>query len=237
VPGTLRSHPVVVTGGTGGLGVAVVEHLLAQGAEVTVPFPERALAGPLTTMASPRLTTVPGVDLGDERAVERFYAGLPALWASVHLAGGFAMAPLVETSLDAFRAQQRLNLETCFLCCREAARTMRARPMAGAHGGRMVNVCARPALEPVAGMTAYAVAKAGVAALTRLLGVELVGDDILVNAVVPSIIDTPANRRSMPDADFSRWPRPAELARTIAHLVDPATSLTSGALVPVYGKA
>ena len=86
-------------------------------------------------------------------------------------------------------------------------------------------------------MLAYATSKSGVTALTRLLAAELKDEGILVNAIVPSIIDTPANRKGMPGADFDAWPKPAELAQTIAHLVSPSTSLTSGALVPVYGRA
>ena len=127
----------------------------------------------------------------------------------------------------------RLNTLTCFLACREAVRAMRA---AGA-GGRLVNVAARPVLQPAADMTAYVAAKAGVAALTQALAVELAADRILVNAVVPSIIDTPANRAAMPRADYASWPKPAQIAETIAFLASEANGLTSGALVPVYGRA
>jgi NAD(P)-dependent dehydrogenase (short-subunit alcohol dehydrogenase family) len=107
----------------------------------------------------------------------------------------------------------------------------------GVGGGRIVNVAARPALAPVGGMVAYAASKAAVASITQSLGVELMEEGILVNAIVPSIIDTPANRTSMPKANFTRWPRPAELAAAIGFLASPDNTLTSGALVPVYGKA
>src|SRR5439155_11759055 len=123
-----------------------------------------------------------------------FYAALPALWASVHLVGGFAMAPVASTSLADFEKQWRLNVVTCFLGCREAVKAIRR----GKDGGRIVNVAARPALVPTGGMIAYATAKAGVAAVTQALAAEVVAEAILVNAIVPSIIDTPANRGAMP---------------------------------------
>lgn len=227
---------IVVTGGTGGLGTAVVLALLDAGALVVVPFPEVTLGGPLAAVRHERLRTIAGVDLTDEAAVVGFYTGLPGLWGSVHLTGGFAMKPVAETSLADFRAQAQLNTETCFLCCREAIKAMRART-GGPPGGRIVNVAARPALSPVGGMLAYSTAKAGVASLTQCLAAEVLGEQILVNAVVPSIIDTPANRRAMPDADFERWPKPAQIAETIRFLVSPANALCSGTLVPVYGRA
>jgi NAD(P)-dependent dehydrogenase (short-subunit alcohol dehydrogenase family) len=107
----------------------------------------------------------------------------------------------------------------------------------GEGGGRIVNVAARVVEVPVAGAVAYSVSKAGVAALTRSLAVEVRGDGILVNAILPSIIDTPANRAAMPNADTARWPKPDELAGTILWLASPENRLTSGALVPVYGRA
>jgi len=175
------------------------------------------------------------VDLSNEAAAAGYYAALPALWASIQLAGGFAMAPIVETSLADFDKQWRINAVTCFLACREAVRAIRK--TGGAGGGRIVNVAARPVLVPTGGMTAYAAAKAGVAAITQALAAELRHDGILVNAVVPSVIDTPANRAAMPGADHAAWPRPAEIAEAIGYLASPHNTLTSGALVPVYGRA
>ena len=202
---------VVVTGGAGALGAAVVKLLEAQGAACHVPM----------------------VDLTGEDAVAAFYAGLPALWASIHVAGGFAMGKIEHTTLADFQKMLGTNGVTCFLCSREAVTMMRR---SGA-GGRIVNVAARPALSPAGGMAAYAASKAVVASLTQNLAVELTADRILVNAVVPSIMDTPANRASMPKADFSRWPKVEEVAAAIVWLASPGNTLTSGALVPVYGAA
>jgi NAD(P)-dependent dehydrogenase (short-subunit alcohol dehydrogenase family) len=126
------------------------------------------------------------------------------------------------------------NLIACFLCCRAAVRAMRINGI-----GRIVNVAARPALEPRsgAGMAAYTVAKAGVAALTVALAEEVAKGGILVNAVAPSIMDTPANRKAMPKADFAAWPKVDEVAATILFLASPENTVTRGAIVPVYGKA
>jgi len=220
---------VVVTGGTGALGRAVVKAFLDVGAHCHVPHRGTA---PSDMPASDQLRLVGGVDVGNEGQVAAFYAALPSpLWASVHAAGGFAMAPFGALSLRDFRAQLDLNLVTAFLCCREAARRMTA------GGGRIVNVASRAALAPAAGSIAYGVSKAGVVALTVGAAGELKAAGILVNAVLPSIIDTPANRASMaePPEVYARWPKPAEIADAILWLASPANRLTSGAAIPVYG--
>jgi NAD(P)-dependent dehydrogenase (short-subunit alcohol dehydrogenase family) len=219
---------VVVTGGTGGLGAAVVERLLADGHAVYLPMHEPAVPAHLPWRDRVRAT--PNVSLDDETKVAAFYASVPDLWASIHLVGGFAMAKVTETSAADFEKQWRLNTLTCFLTCREAVRAMK-------RGGRIVNVAARPAVTPTAGMIAYATAKAGVGALTQALAAEVLPQNILVNAVLPSIIDTPANRAAMPDADHAAWPKPAQLAETIAFLASERNALTTGTLVPVYGRA
>jgi NAD(P)-dependent dehydrogenase (short-subunit alcohol dehydrogenase family) len=173
-----------------------------------------------------------GVSLTDEAAVERFYADLHP-WASVHLAGGFAMSPIAETRLADYEKMHALNAITAFLCAREAVRAMRR----GGGGGRIVNVISRAALAPGAGSLAYTASKAEVAALTEALAAEVLGDRILVNAIAPSIIDTPANRASMPGVDHATWPKAEEIAQVIGFLAGTSNTLISGALVPVYGRA
>lgn len=223
---------VVVSGGTGGLGASVVEAFLAQGADVYLPILEAELPAHLPWRTD-HLVHASTISLDDEGHVSKFYGALPSLWASVHLVGGFAMAPIAETSLAEFEKQWRLNAVTCFLGCREAVKAIRR----SGKGGRIVNVGARPAVTPTPGMIAYASAKATVAAITTSLAAEVVGENILVNAVLPSTIDTPANRKAMPQADHAKWPTPAQIADTIAFLASEKNALTTGTLVPVYGRA
>jgi NAD(P)-dependent dehydrogenase (short-subunit alcohol dehydrogenase family) len=227
----VQGKNVVVTGATGGLGGAVVDWLIGRGATCYIPMiepePPPAWAG------KPNIVARGGVELDDDLDVTAFYAGLPALWASIHLVGGFAMTPITDTSLADLRRMHDLNVATCFACCREAVRTMRRT----GGGGRIVNVTARPAVSPTGGMIAYAAAKAAVASITQCLAAEVKDDAIWVNAVVPSIIDTPANRTAMPNANHACWPKPVELAEAIGYLASPDNALTSGALVPVYGLA
>ncbi len=223
---------VVVTGGTGALGSAVVGALLHAGASCTIPYVHDAEAKRFAHAGDPNVKLIAVKDLANEADVAKVYAGLTP-WASIHIAGGFAMGDVAKTDKAALMAQLDTNLISCFLCCRAAVNAMRA------GGGRIVNVAARPALEwrSGAGMTAYTVAKAGVAALTVALAEEVAKQNILVNAVAPSIMDTPANRAAMPKADPAAWPKVEEVAATILFLASPENKVTRGAIVPVYGKA
>ena len=229
-----QDRHIVVTGGTGALGLAVVEALRKGGAELHVPYLHAAEAERFPFRSDARVRLIGPLDLASEAEVGRLYAGLPTLWASIHLAGGFAMGGIVETDLAALMRQIEMNFVSCYLCCRAAVIAMRA-----GSGGRIVNVAARPALEPRtgAGMAAYAASKAAVAALTQALGEELAKDGILVNAVAPSILDTPANRAAMPKAKHDLWPKVEEVAATIAFLASPDNRVTRGAVVPVYGRS
>jgi NAD(P)-dependent dehydrogenase (short-subunit alcohol dehydrogenase family) len=231
---------VVVTGGTGALGRAVIAALRAAGAVCHVPNLVAAELDDFPHASDPGVHIATGVDLADEVAVNRFYQALPPLWASIHLAGGFAMAPIAETSATDFMAQFRLNALSCFLCSAAAVAAFRGRRQpgpGGLGGGRIVNAAARPALEPRlgAGMVAYTASKSAVAALTQALAQETTDEEIWVNAVAPSVLDTPANRAAMPDADPRRWVAPADLAEIIVFLASPANRVTRGAVIPVYG--
>jgi NAD(P)-dependent dehydrogenase (short-subunit alcohol dehydrogenase family) len=211
----MQGRHIAVTGGLGALGRGVCAALEARGAILHVaPNP-------------------PELRLDDEAQAAAFFAGLPSLWASIHLAGGFAMSPVAETDSAALRRQIDMNFVSCFHCCRAAVKAM------GKSGGRIVNVAARPGLEwrSGAGMTAYAASKAAVAALTVALAEEVAKDGILVNAVVPSIMNTPANRKAMPNADHSAWPKVEEVAATILFLASPDNAVTRGGLVPVFGRS
>jgi NAD(P)-dependent dehydrogenase (short-subunit alcohol dehydrogenase family) len=226
---------VVVTGGTGALGIAVVGALIEAGAVCHVPWHHETEAENFPHRGHRQVVLVGNTDLTDEAAIARLFDGVPRLWASLHLAGGFAAAAVAETGKAELMTQIDMNLVTCFLCCRAAVNGM----LRGKDGGRIVNVAARAALEwrSGAGMAAYTASKAGVAALTVALAEEVAKQGILVNAVAPSIMDTPANRDAMPKADFSAWPKVEEVARTILFLASTDNRVTRGAVVPVYGKA
>jgi NAD(P)-dependent dehydrogenase (short-subunit alcohol dehydrogenase family) len=229
-----QDRHVVITGGTGALGTAVVGALIERGAACHVPYLHEAEAERFPHRGHKNVAVTALGNLADEALVASYYEGIPQLWASIHIAGGFALAPIEKSDKAVLMEQVETNLVSAYLCCRAAVQAMRR-----GGGGRIVNVTARPALEPRQGasMTAYTAAKAGVAALTVALGEEVAKDGILVNAVAPSIMDTPANRKSMPKADFASWPKVEEVAATIVFLASPENAVTRSAIVPVYGKS
>ncbi len=228
----LAGRHVVVTGGAGALGSAVVSRFLDLGATVFVPCASQAELERFALRTKPNVHCAAPIDLTDEKQTALFFEGLPSLWASVHLAGGFAMANIADTPLSELQRLMNLNAGTCFASCRAAVAKIRE----GGEGGRIVNVAAKPAIAPVGGMVAYAASKAAVASITQCLAEELKDEAIWVNAVLPSIMDTPANRAAMPKADHASWPKVSEVADAIAFLASPRNALTRGALVPVFGR-
>jgi len=231
-----RDRYVVVTGGAGALGGAVVGALLEAGAVCHVPCRTQDEAQRFSYRGHAGVKVVAPIELSDEAAVARLYQSVPKLWASIHVAGGFAAAAIEETGKAELMRQIETNLVSAYLCCRAAVQAIGG---GGGAGGRIVNVAARPALEwrTGAGMTAYTASKAAVAALSAALAEEVAKRGILVNAVAPSIMDTPANRAAMPKADHSMWPKVEEVAATIVFLASPENGVTRGGIVPVYGRA
>lgn len=221
---------VVVTGGTGFLGRSVVQAFVEAGAHVYVPSIE---GNPFDTQD--RVHVVDAVDMTQEPSVQQFYQDLPHVDTVVNLAGGFLFAPIEQTDHAAFMRQMDMNIATCFMSCRAAVEKMRASGTRGA----IVNVSARAGLSPRLGamMTAYTVAKAGVAALTEALAEELKADGIRVNAVAPSIINTEVNRMVMPDADHDHWVQPEDLAQVILTLAQESAKGVSGTVMQVYAQA
>ena len=224
---------VVVTGATGELGEAVARTLLASGATVHVPARSVDKARSLYAKDEARVRVAAVPDLADEAAVEAFYAALPVLWASIHCAGGFAWGRVDDLRLADLRKMLDMNAASAFLCTREAVKKLRGR------GGRIVNVSAQAGAEPRrgAGKVAYTASKAAVCAITLAVAEEVASEGIWVNAVLPSIMDTEANRKGDPKADFSKWPKLPEVAVTIAFLASPQNLVTRAALVPVYGSS
>lgn len=214
----------IVTGGLGVLGRAVVAELAGQGHRVAAvdiaPAPDDAGGG----------TVFGSVDLADEAAVGTAFgaavAALGGLDGLVNVAGGFAWEPVEGGSLETWDAMQRINLRTALVATRTAL------PHLGA-GGAIVNIGAAAAARPGTGMAPYAASKAGVMALTQSLAEELKARGIRVNAVLPTILDTPANRRDMPDADPAAWVQPAAAARVIAFLLSDAAGPINGAGIPL----
>jgi len=233
----LGDRHIVVTGGAGALGTAVVAALIEAGAICHVPCFDEAEAQRFRLHAHKQVVTAVAGNLADEANVAGVYKNISPLWGSIHIAGGFAAGALTETSAATIHQQIDMNLISCMLCSRAAVAAMRGTgPSAG---GRIVNVSARAGLEwrSGAGMTAYTASKAAVAAFTAALAEEVAKDGILVNAVAPSIMDTQANRNAMPKADYALWPRVEEVAATIVFLASPENRVTRGGIVPVYGKS
>jgi NAD(P)-dependent dehydrogenase (short-subunit alcohol dehydrogenase family) len=230
---TLQDCHVVITGGTGALGTAVVRALVDAGAHCHVPAIEDAV--PAERFPKDGVSVTTKIDLSDEGSVSAFYAKLPPLRAVVNIAGGFAWAPIADSSIEVLQQQLSMNLVSCVLSCRHAVANFRKT----GRGGQIVNISARPALNPRQGanMTAYTASKAAVAAFTVALAEELKGEDISVIALCPSTIDTPTNRADMPKANHASWVKPASLAELIVAQIGLADPINSGALIPVYGKA
>ena len=235
----LTGKNAIVTGGAGALGGAVVSALLGAGAAVFVPYEEAASYTRLRErLGDLDMTLLQGAvaDLTDEVAVGRVYAAAAEQMGGVdilvNIAGGFAGGnPVHETPWHVWQQQLDINLKTAVLSCAAAVPLMIARG-----GGAIVNVSSRTATQSGAFVAAYGVAKRGVIGLTEALAVELREQHITVNAVMPSVIDTPANRAANSGADYSTWVKPAEIARVIHFLVGPDARVISGATIPVYGR-
>lgn len=221
----------IVTGGTGGLGAAVTRRFLDEGWRVVVPWVQET---ELERAPEHERLVLVRADLLDPASVAEVArvagAGTRAV---VNLVGGFAAGGRIhETEVAVLEGQLRLNVTTAWLVTAAALPAMLA-----AGEGAVVCVSSRTALQPFSGGAAYAIAKAAVLGLVDALHVEYAGDGIRANAVLPSVIDTPGNRASMPDADPSAWVPPERLAATLAYLCSPDAADTSGAHIPVYGRA
>jgi NAD(P)-dependent dehydrogenase (short-subunit alcohol dehydrogenase family) len=220
---------VLVAGGTGHLGTAVVRELLAGGYAITATWvvereAERLAAEPVELVQA---------DLFDPEAVEKAVRATDDLEAVVNLVGGYAEGPRVhETDPDQFDALMRLNVKPGFLLARAAMPRLIERG-----GGAFVGVSARAALRPFPGAAGYIASKAAVLAFIQALDAEYKHEGVRCNAILPSVIDTPPNRAAQPDADYSKWVQPEEIAKAVRFLVSDESGPVTGAAVPVYGRA
>ena len=228
----LNGQVVAVTGGFGSLGASVARVIVSAGARVALI--DRAEG----SKAPPDLATglaLGGVDLGSgdsaRAAIAQIIARFGRLDALVNVAGGFRWEKIDEGSIDTWDQLYQMNLRTAVNASQAALPHLLA-----STNGRIVNVGALAAAKAGAGMGAYAASKAGIAKLTEALAEELKDRAVTVNAVLPSIIDTAANRADMPEADFSRWVKPEQIADLIVFLLSDRARAITGALIPIAGR-
>jgi NAD(P)-dependent dehydrogenase (short-subunit alcohol dehydrogenase family) len=237
-----QNKVVLVAGGTGGLGRAVSLAFVEQGAHVIVTFQRPGDLDELKKAASAKLVEAQGasldgfhVDVTDEAAVAKLVDGIVErhgrLDCLVNAVGAYAGGiKFWEMETKVFEQQLALNLRSGFVLARAASRVM-VRQGSGA----IVNVASKAAVDHAAGASAYAASKAAAVAMIDSLAADLKGTGVRANSILPSIIDTPANRKAMPKADFAKWPKPEEIARVILFLCSNEAKLIQGASVPVYG--
>jgi NAD(P)-dependent dehydrogenase (short-subunit alcohol dehydrogenase family) len=225
----------IVTGGTGGLGAAVVARLLDDGWRVVVPW---FVEAELTRVQLHDGLKLQQADLTDPAAVAAVALSAgedpdAPLKGLVNLVGGYAAGPKIhETPIEDFFAQFELNLRPTYLVTQAVLPAMIA-----SGGGSIVCVGTRAALQPFSGAAGYSASKAAVIAFAKTVAVEYRDVGVRCNAILPSVIDTPGNRASMPNADHGRWVKPEQIAGVIAHLLSDDSEPTSGAEIPVYGRA
>lgn len=232
----MKGKHVLLTGGTGGLGLGVTPIVLAQGATaVTIPYVRaqevERLKGILAPADLARIRFIE-TDLTSEASVEALVNGMERVDALIHLVGGFSMGKTHEYSYQQWRQDFDLNLNTTFLVCKHSLRRMLEQ-----HYGRIVTVGSRGAVQPGGQLAAYCASKAGVVALTQSIADETKGTNITANVVLPSIIDTPANRAAMGADHADRWVKPDSLGQVICFLASEAAQDLRGAAIPVYGNS
>jgi NAD(P)-dependent dehydrogenase (short-subunit alcohol dehydrogenase family) len=230
---------VLVAGGTGGLGRAVSLAFLEEGAKVFVTYRQEEELVALRGAAGANGPALAGqrVDVTEEAAVAQFIDGILAKYgrldAMVNTVGGYAGgAKLWESDTKVFDQMLMLNLRSGLMLARAVIPAMLKQKR-----GAIVNVASKAALEHAAGLAAYAASKASALALMDSLAEELKGTGVRANSILPSIIDTEANRKAMPTANFEKWPKPQDIARVILFLCSADAKVIHGAAVPVYGAS
>lgn len=234
----LKDRVALITGGTGALGRAVVSEFLKEGAKTTCTY--------IVDKEFKELSSIVGYDKSSilfikanvtkeeevAKTIQETLEGFGRIDILVNIVGGFVYAKIADTDEKTWDSMMNVNLKSAFLCSKAVLSHMIKQ-----NYGKIINISSRPALKGVAGIGAYSASKAGVLNLTETLADEVRDYEINVNTILPSTIDTPANRRDMPDADFSKWVKPEEIARVVVFLASDDSKPISGAAIPVYGKA
>jgi NAD(P)-dependent dehydrogenase (short-subunit alcohol dehydrogenase family) len=235
----LTGKIALVAGGTGGLGRAVSLAFLREGAELVVTYRNDQEFGDLKSAAGENARSLAGrrVDVTDEAAVEQLIAGITGeykrLDVLVNAVGGYAGGmKLWEMDTKVLDQMLALNLRSGYLLSRASAKAMLQQG-----SGVIVNVASKAALDHGPSLAAYAASKAAAVAMMDSLAADLKGSGVRVNSILPSIIDTEANRKAMPGADFTKWPKPEEIARVIVFLCTDDAKVIHGAAIPVYGDS
>jgi len=230
----MDGNQILITGGAGGLGTAVTQTALERGATVVVPYRKDTdrdrLQSTLPAASLERLRLV-RADLLDEATVISLIHDIPRLDGLIHLVGGFSMGATADFAYRDWKQAFDLNVNTTFLVCKHGLKKMQAQ-----NYGRIVTVGSRGAVEPSAQLAAYCAAKAAVVALTKSIAAETQGTNITANVVLPSVIDTPANRDAMGTENVDQWVTPESLAEVICFLASAAARDVRGAAIPVYGN-
>ncbi len=230
----MKNKQVLLTGATGGLGLGVTPIVLAQGAFLTIPYrkPEEVerLKQIIPSSDLARVQFI-SADLKSENSVKSLINSMVKVDVLIHLVGGFSMGKIHEYSFENWKNDFDLNLNTTFLICKYCLTNMLHN-----NYGRIVTIGSRGAVEPVGGLAAYCASKAGVVAFTKAIADEMKNTNITANTVLPSVIDTEANRKAMGTEDADKWVKPESLAEVICFLASEAAKDIRGAAIPVYGN-
>ncbi len=234
----LKNRVALIPGGTGALGKAVVLAFLEEGAKVVCTYivdEELKHYSSLTETQKSNLSFIQA-DVTKEKpvgeTVQKTLERFGRLDILVNIVGGFSYAKVVDTDERVWDSMMNVNLKSAFLCSKAVLPQMIKQKY-----GKIINISSRPGLKGSAGVGAYAASKAAVMNLTETIADEVKDYEINVNAILPSTIDTPANRKNMPEADFSKWVKPEEIAKVIIFLASDDSKPINGAGIPVYGKA
>jgi NAD(P)-dependent dehydrogenase (short-subunit alcohol dehydrogenase family) len=230
----MQNKHVLICGGTGGLGTAVVQSAVSHGARVTVPYINHDEVKLFQNTHKKEITDQVNfvkTDLSDEMAVKKIIDKMQRVDVLIQLVGGFSMGDTIDFSIEQWQKLISINLTTTFLICKHSLRRMKETGY-----GRIVTVGSRAAVEPSGKMACYSASKAAVIAFTKSIADEMKGTNITANCILPSTIDTPANRKAMGTGNVHKWVKPESVAQIICFLGSESATDLRGAAIPIYGN-